>query len=738
MPYQPFLIAPLQIGLERDIQPWLLPEEAYSDLENMYVYRGRLKQRLGFSHLGEEGRFVREISSVILSTQASGASYSNLDLLADPSINVRASHPNASIKPGSLSITVGAITFSDDGTGNLTGTPPTNTGIINYQTANLFLSFLPVIGTTNVVVSFLWFPCLPVMGFGNRDVPAISREQLIGFDQTSAYFFDGGAKTWIEIPPSSPFTGSDSDFFWTTNYWRDPDHDNRNIFWATNNVIADRINYFNGISWTQFSPQLSDPGGTNKVLLTALIIVPYKGRLVVLNTTEDEDGTIVNHSNRARWNEPKGNPLGDDSWREDIPGKGISLDAGTNEQIITAFFYNDVLLVGFERSLWQLRYTGNKTFPFVWQRISAELGAESTFSQIAFDQGVLMISNRAIINATSTNATRIDEKIPDEVFSFHNENEGPKRVHGARDFRNELVYWTFPSGPKNKKFPDKLLVFNYKERSWSFFNDSFTAISNFQKFNDITWAGLRRTSWASLQKSWNDPSLQSEYTDIVAGNQNGFTVVLNQKAINDSSLCITNISIANPAIITSPDHNLENDTFIRFTGVIGPSLNDITYMVRNATQNTFELWQWDISIQNAIPVNNSDVYLGGGEIIVLTNINVKTKKFNFFKETGTSLRIPYADFFMNTTTNGQFSLDVISNETDFTDITLQIPTTQVPEQIAGQNFYWQRVYLNTIAEFIQFRMYLSNDQMNNFEILQSEVEQQGLMIWAEPTGRLIG
>jgi hypothetical protein len=734
MPYQPFLIAPLQIGLERDIQPWLLPEEAYSDLENMYVYRGRLKQRLGFSHLGEEGRFIREISSVILSTQASGASYSNSDLLNDSSINVRSGAPNCSLKPGSLSITVGTITFSDNGDGTLSGIPATNSGTINYQTGALSLTFNPSLGApTNVVVNFLWFPSLPVMGFGNRDVPTISREQLIGFDQTSAYFFDGGANTWVEVPPSSPFTGSDSAFFWSTNYWQDAN--NISLFWATNNVIADRINYFNGTNWTQFSPQLDST--STRFLRTSLIIIPYKERLVVLNTQEETGTGVVNFPQRARWCQI-GDPLQTNAWQDDIQGKGNFIDAATNEHIVTAFFYNDVLLVGFERSLWQLRYTGNRLLPFIWQRISAELGAESTFSQVAFDQGVTMISNRAIINATSTNATRIDAKIPDEVFNFHNENDGPKRVHGVRDFRNELAYWTFPSAAKNKKFPDKLLVLNYREGSWSFFKDSFTVLSNFQRFNDITWAGLRRVSWESLAVPWNDPSLQSEYPDIVAGNQNGFTVVLNKKTINDSSLYVTNISIANPAVVTSSDHNLENNTFIRFTGVIGPSLNDKTYLTKNITQNTFELWQWDPSIQNAVPVENTNTYLGGGEIIVLTNINVKTKKFNFFKEQGTSLRIPYIDLLMSTTENGQISLDIIYNEADFTNITLQIPTTQVSEQISGQNFYWQRVYLDTIAQLIQFRMYLSNDQMNDFDIVSSLIEQQGLMIWAESTGRLIG
>src|SRR5712671_2188756 len=50
--YQPFLIANPRVGMERDIEPWLLPEDGFPDLQDCYMFRGRIRRRLSFSFLG--------------------------------------------------------------------------------------------------------------------------------------------------------------------------------------------------------------------------------------------------------------------------------------------------------------------------------------------------------------------------------------------------------------------------------------------------------------------------------------------------------------------------------------------------------------------------------------------------------------------------------------------------------------------------------------------------------------
>ena len=43
---------------------------------------------------------------------------------------------------------------------------------------------------------------------------------------------------------------------------------------------------------------------------------------------------------------------------------------GTDEQIISCEFIKDRLIVFFERSTWELAYTGNEVLPFIWQKIN--------------------------------------------------------------------------------------------------------------------------------------------------------------------------------------------------------------------------------------------------------------------------------------------------------------------------------------------------------------------------------
>src|SRR5271156_236371 len=52
MAYDRFLIAPFQTGLQTDMRPWLIMDDAFSQLQNVNVFRGRLKKRFGSRFMG--------------------------------------------------------------------------------------------------------------------------------------------------------------------------------------------------------------------------------------------------------------------------------------------------------------------------------------------------------------------------------------------------------------------------------------------------------------------------------------------------------------------------------------------------------------------------------------------------------------------------------------------------------------------------------------------------------------
>ncbi len=53
MSYQSFLIAPFGTGLDTDISPWLLPQDAFSSIVNGHIRHGVIEKREGFSLLGQ-------------------------------------------------------------------------------------------------------------------------------------------------------------------------------------------------------------------------------------------------------------------------------------------------------------------------------------------------------------------------------------------------------------------------------------------------------------------------------------------------------------------------------------------------------------------------------------------------------------------------------------------------------------------------------------------------------------
>ncbi len=378
----------------------------------------------------------------------------------------------------------------------------------------------------------------------------------------------------------------------------------------------DGVRYYgdltNGDGWANYNPPI-DP---NTALAGALLIFPYRGYLVFLNTTEGNEAGVSNFGNRARWTQigtpyysqpvpdvPNLQTVDIKAMRDDLFGRGGANDAPTQEVIIGAAFIRDVLIVYFERSCWRLRFVNNSQNPFVWERINVELGASATFSTIPFDKGLMAIGERGIVISDGNDLMRFDEKIPDTVFNIRVENQGMQRVYGIRTFRTRLNYWTFPSTEvPNGIFPNKVLVFNYDTKTWSFFDDTYTCFGYFYQFDDATWASLTM-AWSEYDDTTMEGGdIDSGFERIIAGNQQGFVFELEETTSGNSpGLYISGISATT---ITSPNNNLQNGTWITLSGIantvtdgVGNTLNGRNFQVVNqagpaAQPNTFTLKQF--------------------------------------------------------------------------------------------------------------------------------------------------
>ncbi|MBS0654062.1 MAG: hypothetical protein JSR39_11125, partial [Verrucomicrobia bacterium] len=315
--YSPIRIDGMATGLVQSREEFILPNDAYPVLENAFVWRERIKRKQGTQILG---RLRRAFTDSAAGT--SGASPWTFIIYAQLTVPI-VPETNAEIEPGSVIIKMGGVTFTDQGNGTLTSITPNNSGTINYITGSVTLTTTVAAGTP-VTITFAYFPSLPVMGLLTRELNSTNNEQTVAFDTKYAYIFSLGK--WIEFIPGTTWSGSDSDFFFSTNYWVSAA--NLKLFWVTNfsGTAGDPIRYTDGTTWTNFAPQIDAAGN---LLTQCQALLPFRGRLVAFNTLE---GPNLANSNsfpqRIRW-AAIGDPNAVNAWRDDIRGKGGFLDIPT-------------------------------------------------------------------------------------------------------------------------------------------------------------------------------------------------------------------------------------------------------------------------------------------------------------------------------------------------------------------------------------------------------------------------
>lgn len=459
------------------------------------------------------------------------------------------------------------------------------------------------------------------------------------------------------------------------------------------------VNYTTGAISLTFSPAFAGVPTEvtmqyqyqNEIMTDALILLPYYGRLIALNTWEGTNAiAATNFFNRCRFSQI-GNPIQDDAWVSTTFGKGGFIDAPVNEAIVSARFYKNTLIVQFERSTWNLRYLGEYGTPFLWERISSDFGSDSTFSTILFDDGILAVADKAIVASSGNEVQRIDLDIPDTVFEFNNDNEGKKRVQGARDFQKEIVYWCYSDGGLNEIFPNRTLLFNYRNQTWATLRDNVTTFGILSTPTGLSWD--TDTLW-DTDTSWDD-EFPKEFPSVISGNQQGYIHFYNYSEdfeaaadnttdmIETPSLYITDItrSTTQSLQITVPDHNLEDLEIIYITGlqfldtsnstVITTDLNDRFYQIEKIDDDTLRLLYWDQVNKKFLsssgtnmgytPEAGSGSYIGCGEVTLMPRMSIITKDINPYQKIGKQIHLSYLDVQADRSNNAAITINLLEN-----------------------------------------------------------------------------
>lgn len=703
-PLEQFSIAGYNSGLRTNQKPFLIPTEAFSRLDNAYVWRERVKKREGLEYFGRLRRVIPAPGVAGAGTYTTTFPGTNtFSIFGASGLNViGATIPEtyAQLEPITLNITfaapIGQSLTDTAGTGvlNVIGAGPITAATVNYGTGIITVTANAIVGPAAVNLILNYFPTLPVMGIWQRELPAENVEETIFFDQKYAYINSTGADDAFQDITGVTWNSSNSDFFSAVNYRGTNPYDR--IFFVTNfnnGANPNPIRYTqNGTVFNTFQPIIADVPQSlvQSLMYQARVLVPYYGRLLALNTWE---GTTAggaagaqNFFNRCRFSQI-GDPLAADAWRSDIFGKGGFIDAPVNEDIVSATFHKNTLIVGFERSTWQLRYVGEYGLPFLWERVSSDFGCESQYSAILFDDGVLQVGDRAITTSSAVGVQRIDLQIPDQVFQFKNDELGTSRVHGIRDFRKELVYWNWVDVNLARAvtwtYPNRTLLYNYRNQTYATFRENITCWGIYQSPIGVTWDRLD-IFWNDTSVFWDNENTNPDFPSIVCGNQQGFISYYASSSIEEPSLAISAINLTtNPVQVTIPNHNLATLDWIKIEDAIflpadtvASGINDRIYQVVVVDADTVQLSYYNNGATGNYTNSSLSLYAGRGLVTLLPKLDLQTKDFNPYQQKGTQFKLSYVDFLVDATPQSVVSVNLIINSSQNTVGNLLIGNTK--------------------------------------------------------------
>ena len=793
MAFDKFLIAPIDYGLETGKEAWMISDDAFAELKNAYLFRGRVRKRFGSRYMSSDGQVGSRLRVPL--KNATGTT----DGAGDAIGNVSTNYGGNVFKPGQM-FSIGDQIFTVYQSGDMLKPAGVTTATFNTTTGAY------VFAGATALTQIYFYPSEPVMGLKNYETGTINNQPVYAWDTRFAYYNNGTAWTRSRnAAVDSPILhGDNTNFVWMTN-WRGapgnvvvlfasnfhvislngPGSANNDdpIWWMTTGggaaaVWKSSFDHTSALPTTDswfFAPPVAgadptDPTTMGPYIKTARIIVPFKGRLLLLNTVENNNpggavGTNSHYGNRFRYS-INGSPFARNAWyepkRTDIAGNlavGAGwLDAPTTEEIISAEFIKDRLVVYFEHSTWEIAYTGNAIKPFVWQQLNSELGSQAQQSSVPFDKVVLTVGNTGIHACNGYNVERVDKKIPNQVFQIKNKNEGVTRVAGIRDYYNEMVYWSFPSTEDKDEFvyPTEVLVYNYVNDSWAINEDCITAFGYFEQQSDVTWESTQLT-WAEYDATWRSGVLTAKFRQIVAGNQEGFVYIVDATVdSNEGVMQLSNIELGVPgenlARLTIRDHTVSVGNYIRLKEHNGLTITHVSTGL--AGNPYYEVVGIDITNHIVDIDMEKDIitgtYTGGGTVARVSQPKIKTKQFNPYADKGKNVYLAEVNFCVKKTTAGELRIDYFNSfandfsmidqaEASGTALGTNVLETYPYETVsfeALQDKLWHVVYFQASGENVQLYISMSDEQMRTPAIVNSPIQIEGMILSTQPIGHL--
>jgi hypothetical protein len=629
--YVPYLIAKFATGLDRAVQPWLLPDDAQDSLFDGFVYRGVWNKRPGYDQFatGQEGGSTYTESRIIVTVTMEA--YGTGSGVAGPYTHTAANIP---LSRGSITITAGGQSATDDGNGVFVTTPAGGTGTVNYTTGQMSVTFNGVVaGATPITVTYDYFPGLPVMMVANFYTSSNIR-QLIVADTRNVNRFNPTTNRFVYLSHSTAFTGDSSNFFTWVNYEDAASATPAPRLLFTNSI--DTIQQYDGTNITDYVFTL-----TGVTALSALLMFQMKDRLILLRTRED--GTVYGKRIRI-----SGTGADCDNFNPSATGAGV-IDIPDASWIFAAAFNRDDLIIFTENSTWILQFTGNDVVPFQLNRLDSSRGSGAPYSGITYLNRTTTASARGFITSDGYRVERYDDRIPD--YSFNEIDQTNFKLCFAGSVDEDRDHYLIHPSPQQSA-SDRILVTNYEEDNFCVYRIALSCMGNFIEAYDTTWNDLLSFSnWDEMAErfgNWDAFSYTKGLPFAIGGGHNGQIWRLNVNGIEDNPVRIRNLTVINAFTlqVETDFNNFVVGDYIFINGISGMAeANDKQGAIKTIISAN-RIFQLDM------PTSRFSAYTSGGFASRVIPFESTTKKFNPFAQNAQKVRCGYFYMYVSASNTG--------------------------------------------------------------------------------------
>lgn len=518
MVYRSFLISDFREGERKDVQPWLLPENAFETMKDCYIEDGVVKKRGGYTVYDRFPKYVSTSSTTadnvsaaskaspcqITTTSVHGLTTGDQVMLAELGGMVELNnkfYTATVVDTTKFTLGIDSTDYTTYTTGgnvyflNSTGTPATSImGLMEYIDSTGVRKLIVADETRLAIYDSFNEHLEPLSAFSQSTLDigdgttgysgtlaciAIIAGSLAATDGTETFSDNGDATltgdkggsgtivyatgVWALTFNSAPAAGTvisatytcQDDIFSGTNNDFFSWENYEGKIWFCNGV--DRIMTYDGsVVDIPTMDVANSPNDPNGTVITACKqIFTMRERLLLCQTKEGGSW----YRKRVRWCQ-----AGDTTvWQDTVAGQGDYIDASTGDWFMGANYHGENLVLFFQRSLWLLRYTGDPNLVFRLDRINSHERCDAANSIVPFDDFLVSVGVSGIIATDGNTVKHIDDKIPD--FTLEIDQDYISRCFGYKYDTLKQMWMTYVA--KDSSDPTNVLIYNYQDQAWS-------------------------------------------------------------------------------------------------------------------------------------------------------------------------------------------------------------------------------------------------------------------------------